>query len=104
MAKKLLALKKENKVMSLEDGDWDFYYTYDCGKAQFQLGKRGFDPFNLPSDAVCNYPSLLFLVLIVGICRVTRSTAMVLTECRYFFVFFRRWRFCAETALLNKYL
>jgi len=28
------------------------------------------------------------LVLIVGICRVTRSTAMVLTECRYFFLFF----------------
>lgn len=51
--------EKENKVMSLEDGDWDFYYTYDCGKHNFNWQKR-FDLFSLPSDAVCNYPSLLF--------------------------------------------
>ena len=58
---------------------------HDCGKHNFNRQKR-FDLFNLPSDAVCNYPALLFGVD-CGICRVTRSTAMVLTECRYFFCF-----------------
>lgn len=53
--------EKENKVMEFADGAWDFYYTYDCGTHNFNW-KKNFDLFALPSDAVCNFPSLLFKV------------------------------------------
>ena len=55
---------KEQKVtMALPDGNWEFYYKYDCGQHIYNLQKR-FGLFAMPEDAVCvnKYPALLFKV------------------------------------------
>ena len=54
--------------MGLEDGDWDFYYTYDCGKHNFNRVQK--DLIYLCCQMIL-YVTIhhCYLVLIVGICR-----------------------------------